>query len=276
MSHIPEPQIRVRVDPTNPGQFFACCGLLELADRLWHGAEGWFGRGMFYLKTDENTASLFDLLNVAKHISLADNGNESVQESDEDEEDEATPIIITAPVTLCLDWWGDKSLKTWAGSMNKRKIFVAMCNAIDPQDDNPLNQGVVVFDADTSLPETVRRKRSKKPKKREPFYFDARRGASAWSIDAGFSTDSLKLNTVAYPVVEAMCLIGLQRCRPKPTDTSRVFDYFTWDTPLSLSVAPVATFGLIGHGNGFRFKNDFRTTRIMHKAFNPATPINRS
>ena len=41
MSQINEP-IRVRVDPTNPGQFFACCGLLELADRLWDGAEGWF------------------------------------------------------------------------------------------------------------------------------------------------------------------------------------------------------------------------------------------
>jgi CRISPR-associated protein Csx14 len=39
---IPEASIRVNVDPTNPGQFFACCGLLELADRLWPGAEGWF------------------------------------------------------------------------------------------------------------------------------------------------------------------------------------------------------------------------------------------
>ena len=34
--------IRITVDPTNPGQFFACCGLLELADRLWRGAEGGF------------------------------------------------------------------------------------------------------------------------------------------------------------------------------------------------------------------------------------------
>ena len=42
---IPEPTIRVNVDPTNPGQFFACCGLLELADRLWPGAEGWFTEG---------------------------------------------------------------------------------------------------------------------------------------------------------------------------------------------------------------------------------------
>jgi len=42
MNH-PEPNITVNVDVTNPGQFFACCGLLELADRLWPGAEGWFG-----------------------------------------------------------------------------------------------------------------------------------------------------------------------------------------------------------------------------------------
>jgi len=33
----PPPSITVTVDVTNPGQFFACCGLLELADRLWPG-----------------------------------------------------------------------------------------------------------------------------------------------------------------------------------------------------------------------------------------------
>src|SRR5205085_164164 len=37
--------ICVNVEPTNPGQFLACCGLLELADRLWPGAEGWFAEG---------------------------------------------------------------------------------------------------------------------------------------------------------------------------------------------------------------------------------------
>ena len=34
--------LSINVDPTNPGQFFACCGLLELADRLGSGSEGWF------------------------------------------------------------------------------------------------------------------------------------------------------------------------------------------------------------------------------------------
>lgn len=33
MSH-PEPTIRINVDVTNPGQFFACCGVLELASRI--------------------------------------------------------------------------------------------------------------------------------------------------------------------------------------------------------------------------------------------------
>src|SRR6266446_4280053 len=46
----PNPAIRIAVDPTNPGQFFACCGLLELADRLWQGAEGWFEGQQFWLQ----------------------------------------------------------------------------------------------------------------------------------------------------------------------------------------------------------------------------------
>ena len=42
MTDTPEPTITVDVDVTNPGQFFACCGLLGLADRLWPGVEGRF------------------------------------------------------------------------------------------------------------------------------------------------------------------------------------------------------------------------------------------
>ena len=50
MNRIPEPNIRIKVDPTNPGQFFACCGLLELADRLLDGAEGWFEDSKFLIR----------------------------------------------------------------------------------------------------------------------------------------------------------------------------------------------------------------------------------
>jgi CRISPR-associated protein Csb3 len=281
MSQVPEPAIRVRVDPTNPGEFFACCGLLELADRLWGGVEAWFGDDSFLIKVDGAEASLFTLLSAAHDIRLVET-EENLNEEDQSEEQdgldrESTALTIVSPVSLRLDWWADKSLKTWAGSMDARKIFLAMCNAIDAHHENPLNQQQIVFDAAVETPVRAQGKHAK-AKKREPFYFDGRRGAAAWSIDVGFSPDSLKLTTAACPAVEAMCFIGLQRCRPKPTVTPRVFDYYLWRVPLDIRIVPAAVCGLLPYVQnlGFRFENTFRTDQRKHKAFTPATPIARS
>src|SRR6516225_3312737 len=38
----PDPDISINVDIRNPGQFFACCGLLEISSRIWPDSEGWF------------------------------------------------------------------------------------------------------------------------------------------------------------------------------------------------------------------------------------------
>ncbi len=284
MSSTATSPIRFRVDPANPGQFFACCGLLEMADRLWSEAEGWFDGNTFFIRAMRNTATLSMLLDAAKTIQLMqietgpNDGENEEDEKSEDAEDHISSLLITAPVSVRLDWWSDRSLKTWAGSMNASMIFLAMCNAIDPAQDDPLNHGTVVFDAAVQDVASRPKRRARNP--REPFYFDARRGANALSIDVGFSTDSLKksqeLTTVAYPVVESMCLVGLQRCRPRPTDKPRVFDYFVWNTPISVTVAPVAVSGLAESGSGFRFANAFRTDQKKHKAFNPATPLQRS
>lgn len=282
MSSTATSPIRFHVHPANPGQFFACCGLLELADRLWSGAEGWFEGDTFCIRDEQGTALLPKLLDAARSIQLMNIRDEHVQDKYKGEEEldnsdrETSPLLVTAPISLRLDWWGDKSIKTWAGSMNARKIFLAMCNAIEPTHNDPLNQGLVVFDAEATISNPGRGKRSAKPKKREPFYFDARRGANAWSIDVGFAPDSLKLTTVAYPVVESMCFVGLQRCRPRPTDEPRVFDYFVWNVPLPVTVVPGALCGLAGHSSGFRFENAFRTDQKKHKAFNPATSLQRS
>ena len=270
--------IRIDTDPTNPGQFFACCGLLELADRLWGGAEGWFETSAFYIRTEEAQASLSKLLAAVRDFRLSERDDASSDEDEEDQDDgsddRTEPLTIISPISLRLDWWEDKSIKTWAGSMNARKIFLAMCSAIDPQHTSPFNQSQVVFD--TQAPDSANGKKGKSVKKREPFYFDGQRGASASSIDVGYSTDKLKLNTLSHPVVESMCFVGLQRCRPRPTRTPRVFDYFAWRIPLPLSIASAAVSGLIGGGDCYRFANDFRTDQRKHKAFMPATRIPRS
>ncbi len=272
--------IRIDLDANNPGQFFACCGLLEVADRLWEYAEGWFETGTFSIKAGNEEASLSKLLKTVRDFRLS---GDDAWSSDEDEDeqgndavDAAESLTIVSPIFLRLDWWQDKSIKTWAGSMNARRIFLAMCNAIDPHCVSPFGQSGVIFDTQAPEPSSTGRKKVKKPKKREPFYFDGQRGASAWSIDVGFSTDSLNLHTVASPVVEVLCLVGLQRFRPRPTQTPRVFDYFTWRTPFPVPIAPAAVSGLIGDGECYRFANSFRTDQRKHKAFMPATRIPRS
>jgi CRISPR-associated protein Csb3 len=106
----------------------------------------------------------------------------------------------------------------------------------------------------------------------EPFYFDSRRGRNAHSRDVGFSPNDLQLVTTAFPAVEFLCLVGLQRCLPAPTSTPRVFKYSTWSVPLLPALLPFAVCGLMpGRGNGYRFENWYRSGQKKHKAFLPAT-----
>jgi CRISPR-associated protein Csx14 len=280
----PTLSIAVMVDPTNPGQFFACCGLLELADRLWpqtddrKAAEGWFTGGQFEISCD---GTLRELLACAQQIQFASNAEEEAEDSDEDEnevkDDVVTPLELVVPVTLRLDWWQDINLKPWAGSMNARNIALAMCRAINPDDPDPLNQSQVV----PEVKEVVKSTKGGKPKPKEPFHFDARRGSNSLGRDVGFIHDTLKKKwktpMFAHPVVEFFALLGLQRARPQPTDRVRVYDYFTWSRAWRCQAAllPLAVCGLFGdpQARRYRFVNAFRTGQRKHKAYMPASPI---
>ena len=142
----PEPTIRVNVDPTNPGQFFACCGLLELADRLWPGAEGWFNRGEFRIAS---RGGLPDLIHCLLQFDLTQL---------DAEDDTGSPIEIgpPLPLPLRLDWWrderaGGKELKVWAGTMESVRIARAMRHSMrDERFLGPdlFNVGVVAYDPD--------------------------------------------------------------------------------------------------------------------------------
>jgi len=282
LSRGPGPAIRVSVDPANPGQFFACCGLLELADRLWGGAEGWFDGETFAIQV-QGDGSLSALLMAFKNSSLVGDGDGDGQDATDDQEDaKAKPMEIAFPgqgTRLSLDWWAEKSLKSWAGSMNAQLIFHAMKGAIDERCPEPFHDLRMVSDP-VRHPKPIQgeKKRKKKGKKREPFYFDARRGAKAHPVDVGFSPNAItEITCVACPAVESLCLVGLQRHRPKPTSRPRVFEYHTWSSPLCLEVTPVAVIGLLAHvgHRGYRFENAFRTDQRKHKGFIQATPLER-
>ncbi len=265
---LPHP-IRVRVDLTNPGQFFACCGLLELADRLWHGAEGWFDGTHFCLEPltqGQTPAPTFSSLIRAVAAATLD----QIDKND----DFGSPIDIGTPFFLRLDWWQDKRsggdrLKVWAGSMRSVRIARAMQHALL----RPEFHGEGLLDYATVVTD-----QAEPDKKVEPYYFDARRGSNAQSIDIGFSLDSLQMKTRAYPAVEFLCLLGLQRHRPSRCDRPRVFTYHAWELPLCVNITPCAVGGYFGGSDrgAFRFQNAFRTDQRKHKAFTPATRISRS
>ena len=254
-------EFRVAVDPANPGQFFACCGLLELAARLHSGAEGCFaGTKEFVVAGAGGLAALVEAIAGAEltHTDRAD--------------PYSSPFVVGAPFRpLSVDWWatdrtGAKDLKVWAGTMESYGIAKAMQRAMRGErfrGPDLFDVAMVVQSADES------------GNKKEPFYFDSRRAPNAHSRDVGFSANDLGLTTLAHPAVEFLCVVGLQVARPAFTPESRVYDYFTWPAALPTSLVLAASCGAMDlpGRRGYRFENWFRTGQRKHKAFRSATPI---
>lgn len=239
--------IRVPVDLTNPGQYFACCGLFELAHRALSAPTARFEESEFVIDAPSGTLeSLVASVQSAPLVEL-DANNAT-----------ASPLHLAGAFDLRLDWWRDRSLKPWAGTMRVGRIARAMqSRLVESLGSSALfDHGMVVLGDDG--------------KKVEPFYFDARRGANALSLDVGFSTDGLGMETTAFPATEFFSLVGLQRFRPhvlKP----RIFRYHAWSVPYPPALASLAACGRLDFDSrAFRFENAFRTDQRKHKAFSPA------
>jgi len=232
----PTPNITVSVDLTNPGQFFACCGLLELADRLWPGAEGWFDQQMFNIQGHSNECNLTTLLTKLSTTKVA-----QLDTSD----NSASPLVLEAFGGLRLDWWkkGEtakrqpidigttKPLMTWSGSQRGPRIFRLFQETLSNVNiADPFNQPIAVCDPQASRPD----------KAIAPFYFDSRRDGT--SQDIGFSPDENDVSVECYPTVEILALIGIQRFRPRIDDNTdpRSFIYTAWSVQLPAVVAAFA------------------------------------
>jgi CRISPR-associated protein Csb3 len=298
------PNIQISVDLTNPGQFFACCGLLELADRLWPGAEGWFEPRHFYINVKKcrrddcplpnrvdgslvcrnpnvSRKLLAELLTETKTLKFDVGDDDDPDETDDDDKEDSghvQPIELEwsdGRFAIYLDWWSEKAVKPWAGSMKERIILRAMLDAIDPGNEDPFND---LRRVQYQSPRFEKNGRLKKPQKKEPFYFDPRRGNKSHPLDCGFSPDTHKMEAECCPALEALCFIGLQRARPAPTDVANQSRYTTWprmkgdQLGLAPSLVGVATCGIIRFPGScdYVFNNYFRTDQRKHKTFSVA------
>jgi CRISPR-associated protein Csx14 len=242
--------IRIDVDLTNPGQFFGCCGVFELAQRLWPRATAHF-EGTHFVVSDGDLKELVTKT-AQTPIEVLEAANQT-----------SSALRLPEPFDLRLDWWKfERGLKTWAGRMSVDRIAMGLQRDLpNTLSSDFFNDGHVVNGTDG--------------KKIEPYYFDGRRGATALPLDVGFSSDALSLVTVAFSATEFFTLVGLQRFRPSPSAARRrIYRYRAWRTALPATLAALAASNTLpDDGPLFQFESAFRTDQRKHKAFSPAIPV---
>jgi CRISPR-associated protein Csb3 len=289
--------IRIRLDPTNPGQFFACCGLLELADRYWGGAEGWFeNTGRYFglrplllqARADHTPTPLAvalancSLVNSMTAPELRRRDELSSMPKKQIEADESlkseknaldslwreAPVLVGEPFNLRIDWFADTRAggavyKTWAGQQSVIDLVGGQRRSAE------------ICKWRTTPLEDWLFKRS--PGDCPPFYFDSDLGAIGGDRDVGFSVDPLKdLNIQTRPLVELLAFFGLQRFRPFKIKAENRHRFCLWFDPMAPEVAALAACGVLDSmpSTSFEFRLLYRTKYL--KSFLPAVPIPRS
>jgi CRISPR-associated protein Csx14 len=230
--------ICIQVDPTNPGQYFACCGLLELAGRLCGWAEGRFERNAFVVDCEKSLpAILADLLQAKVHA-LADMAGIEVKPL-------LAPLRLffdnTPPAAITLSAWMTLKVEKgvviaaanppwnfWSGQQTSLRIWVALTKALRAQleavDERELHELFFKKVATTGR-----------------FGFDPE---AAWNaLDAGYSPNEQGVKVYSSPAIELLAAIGLERFRPRLSEDRQAFAYATWPIPLA-SIAAAAVAGL--------------------------------
>lgn len=243
-----ESNIVLDVDLCNPGQFFACCGVLELASRLWPESEGWF-RGEEFHVAMHVEAKEAPLVTIVRRIREAD--PLVAPAPDADAFDEKIAPLMLRPFDVRLDWWlrpggvaeADAVFKLWSGQQKPSRIFSDLHQCVRRM---PAEAGRDLLS--TREPMTGR------------FGFDP--GAAWEALDVGFSPNEQGFAVLTAPATEILAAVGLQGFRPL-REALRALGYAVWAVPLPVAAARAAASGALG-GRCFRFSV---VNRGKYKAF---------
>jgi CRISPR-associated protein Csx14 len=225
----------IPVDPFNPGQVFACIGLVELAEVLLGGTEGAFdwsdpGSAMFHLRAAGDASPVVRALEFLDHAcarAAAPEGTRSLKKPwtaswgpppvfrdraagypFPDPPSPATLVCVLSDGAnqIAIDHWGDATerdnVKFWAGSGGypgaalARDALALVAGRAAPAAADPFALAV---------PQS------------SSFRLDWRRDYIP--IDAGFSLNAHSgMETLGFPLVELLGAIGLTHARPSRPD----------------------------------------------------------
>jgi CRISPR-associated protein Csx14 len=214
------PNLYIPIDPLNPGQFYACCGLVELFELSGAQTLSKFELDYQRPRRAKFVLSCNDELNLDFIVKSVRDATFVPGSTDEPPGNESI-----APVTVSifnhhleLDWWLNEfrdragPLKCWAGQVTTQKLASELPKLL-PWDD-------ASFDSDgfTST----------------RFGIDPR---SAWvALNLGYSPNEQGQESRTFPVVELLAAFGLEGFRPAG-DRTQGFRYAIWLKALPRIVA---------------------------------------
>jgi len=260
----------IPVDVLNPGQVFACLGLMEAAEILCGSSEGCFAyKGTessvdFLLRADGAQDPVMETLRFFRSAhaqAIAPRNSklstrkwdlETLQRPDArfpcptPESPAALPAILkNEKYSIAIEHWADGSdrdnVKFWAGLQGKPGAALAgdALNLVRGFDDSAL-AAAAKDPFNVSAPQS------------SSFRFDWRRDYIP--LDAGFSPNEHRSMTmVGYPLVELLAAIGMQNARPQRLDVRNplVYRYGVSSAKLPTAFARVV---LGGESLGFPFR----------------------
>lgn len=233
-------QARIPVDLFNPGQVFACLGLMEASDQLLGTASAGFdwhdpADTGFMLSADgdaDPVAHVLEFLGQAAVAAIAPAGSahdtrkwnvptEPLAAGDDcfPFPDPSSPATLPERLTdragrsLTIEHWGDATdrdnVKFWAGAGGYPGVAL-LRDALDLVRDRI--GGAVADPFALAAPQS------------SSFRFDWRRDYIP--MDVGFSpNDHPELTMVGFPLVEILAAIGLQNARPRRLDSKLDYRY---------------------------------------------------
>ena len=232
----------IATDLRNPGQFFACCGMLYCADRLLGDAVAHFEGDQFVLRAAEPDPAL-SVIGRLKDCS----GSVRAETDDAD-----SPVTID-DVRLRLDFWNHfddrPTIKLFAGQIRSKPLVERWARFLDVYCQRGGGLSAWADFSTVSLPSGI----------------DA---ATRWTAqDVGFSLNEQGMKEMrTYPLVEFFAHVGVQSYSWREVKRGR-YAYYTWDEPLPMTVAAAVASGAIGRLA--RRKFEFSTGRNgANKAFN--------
>jgi CRISPR-associated protein Csb3 len=267
----------IQVNPMNPVEYLACCGVFEILARFDFTATSWWeieSQPSFWLESEVDEASLLTCLretlsdwgqwrrrgekNQNNETLISEDDEENAEEPDSEEEVSNEDIRLSPQfslndkiITLNLDWWYEtltpekkikkkSAWKMYAGQQTAEKISLDMtCEAAKLLKQNQI----------TSLTNLIKLSVGMTGR----FGFDPRSSRNA--LDAGYSANNLNLPIATCPFAELLTMIAAQHFFPQRNrqtggiTSSRgwiendVFQYALWKVPLPIQLARAAAIG---------------------------------